>query len=98
MLKKTTMSSGCTRSILSVVQPPKSYSDGFRMCLEMYSVSTSWFPRQLNSVTTTKQEMMKVLGQITFILLDFEPIVLDEAGFGSNINLDGEIYLQDMAP
>jgi len=42
--------------------------------------------------------MMKVLGQITFILLDFEPIVLDEAGFGSNINLDGEIYLQDMAP
>lgn len=44
------------------------------------------------------EEMMFVLGQITYILLDFEPIVLDEAGFGRNIDLDGEIYLQDMAP
>ena len=43
-------------------------------------------------------DMMYVFGQITYILLDFEPIVLDEAGFGRNIDLDGEIYLQDTAP
>ena len=28
-------------------------------------------------------------------MLDFEPIVLDDAGFGKNIYFDGEIYLQD---
>lgn len=38
---------------------------------------------------------MYILGQITYILLDFEPIVLDDAGFGKNIDVDGEIYLQD---
>lgn len=38
-------------------------------------------------------EMMEVLGQITFIMLDFEPIVIDEAGFGRNVLEDGEIYL-----
>ena len=40
-------------------------------------------------------EMMFVLGQITYIMLDFEPIVLDDVGFGKNIDVDGEIYLQD---
>jgi hypothetical protein len=35
---------------------------------------------------------------MTFILFDFEPIVLDEVGFGKNIGLDGEIYLQDKPP
>ena len=40
--------------------------------------------------------MMYAFGQITYILLDFEPIVLDEAGFQSkNMADDGEIYLQD---
>ena len=43
-------------------------------------------------------KMMYVLGQITYVMLDFEPIVLDEAGFGRNIGLDGEIYLQDKPP
>lgn len=42
-----------------------------------------------------EEKMMYILGQITFILLDFEPIVLDEAGFGNNIANDGEIFLQD---
>jgi hypothetical protein len=37
-------------------------------------------------------DMMRIFGQMTYILLDFEPIVLDEAG------LDGEIYLQNDAP
>lgn len=41
--------------------------------------------------------MMYTLGQITYIILDFEPIVLDDAGFGKNIDIDGEIYLQDEA-
>ena len=31
------------------------------------------------------EKMMFIFGQITYILLDFEPIVLDEAGFGSNV-------------
>lgn len=35
---------------------------------------------------------------MTYILFDFEPIVLDEAGFGKNIGLDGEIYLQEKPP
>lgn len=43
-------------------------------------------------------KMMFVLGQITYIMLDFEPIVLDDFGFGKNIGEDGEIYLQDKAP
>jgi len=37
--------------------------------------------------------MMYVLGQISYIMLDFEPIVLDEAGFGRNIGQEGEIFL-----
>lgn len=37
--------------------------------------------------------MMYVLGQITYIILDFEPIVLDDAGFGNKVDIDGEIYL-----
>jgi len=43
------------------------------------------------------EKMMYTLGQITYIILDFEPIVLDDAGFGKNIDIDGEIYLQDEA-
>ena len=39
------------------------------------------------------EEMMYILGQITYIMLDFEPIVIDEAGFGKNIDIDGEIFL-----
>lgn len=39
------------------------------------------------------EKMMYILGQITFIMLDFEPIVLDEAGFGKNVAMDGEIFL-----
>lgn len=38
--------------------------------------------------------MMYVLGQIAYILLDFEPIVLDDSGFGKSIDTEGEIYLQ----
>ena len=39
------------------------------------------------------EKMMYVLGQITYIMLDFEPIVLDEAGFGKNVGQEGEIFL-----
>ena len=28
-------------------------------------------------------------------MVDFSPIALDDAGFGKNIDVDGEIYLQD---
>lgn len=38
---------------------------------------------------------MYIFGQITYITLDFEPIVLDDAGFGWNTEQDGEIYLHD---
>lgn len=41
------------------------------------------------------EKMMYILGQISYIMLDFEPIVLDDAGFGKNVDIDGEIYLQD---
>ena len=39
------------------------------------------------------EKMMYILGQITYVLLDFEPIVLDDAGFGRNVLNEGEIYL-----
>lgn len=38
---------------------------------------------------------MYILGQIAYIFVDFEPIVLDDAGFGKNVDQYGEIYLQD---
>ena len=41
------------------------------------------------------EKMMYILGQITFIMLDFKPIVLDDAGFGWKVETEGEIYLQD---
>ena len=41
------------------------------------------------------EKMMYMLGQIAYIMLDFQPIVLDDAGFGKNVAKDGEIFLQD---
>ena len=41
------------------------------------------------------EAMMYILGQITYILFDFEPIVLDEAGFTNAINFNDDIFLQN---
>ena len=41
-------------------------------------------------------DMYHIFGEIFFITVDFEPVVLDDAGFGRNTKQDGEIFLQNV--